>query len=101
MHAIIHNRSAIYGKKQATCFEAMSKEQADVLWRAYVAARDGGGGVPAGSHTDIFNLDRPGGPALPQDADEFAQASALMFRRAIHAGQSLLCPCHEGSRATA
>ena len=72
VQAIVHNRSAIYGNRQATCFEAMGKEQVAVLFKAYEDAREGRGGVPAGSHVNIFSHS-PRGAVEPQDAEQFAQ----------------------------
>ena len=71
VQAIVHNRSAIYGNKMATCFDAMSKEQVAVLFKAYQDARGGQGGMAVGSHVNIFSHS-PGG-VEPQTAEQFAQ----------------------------
>eukprot|EP00325_Prymnesiales_sp_UTEX-LB-985_P026699 CAMPEP_0174719260 /NCGR_PEP_ID=MMETSP1094-20130205/30871_1 /TAXON_ID=156173 /ORGANISM="Chrysochromulina brevifilum, Strain UTEX LB 985" /LENGTH=485 /DNA_ID=CAMNT_0015919531 /DNA_START=60 /DNA_END=1517 /DNA_ORIENTATION=+ len=93
VHAIIHNRSSMWGKKQATCFAAMSKEQANVMYKAYDDARKGEGGVPPGSHRNIFNHAQLHGGAEPSTAEEFADAFTGVMR---DMGSTAVVTVHSG-----
>jgi len=69
IHAVVHNRSAIHAKEQQGAFAAMSKDQSEELFKAFLAAKE------KGVLDTVFNLE--GGE--PTDLDEFrAQYTGVM-----------------------
>lgn len=93
VHAVIHNRSAIYGNKQVTCFEAMSTKQAEVLYKAYDDARHGREGLSAGSHKLLFNHDQLHDGPEPQKTEEFAAKFTGVMR---DMGSTAVITVHSG-----
>jgi len=75
VHAIVHNRSSIFGGKQATCFDAMSNEQARVLYQVFCDARGDGG-----KHAQIFNVYQYAGSGEPNSIEEFSQVFTGVMR---------------------